>query len=101
MSLQARIAFEWDPAKADSNRLKHRVSFELAQQVWRDPLHVILPDRVEAGEERWHAIGLVGGVAVLVVVHVCPEDENDLRIRIIGARKATSHERRRYEEQEF
>jgi uncharacterized protein len=97
MSLQARIAFEWDPAKADSNRLKHRVSFELAQQVWRDPLHVILPDRVEAGEERWHAIGLVGVVAV----HVCPEDGNDLRIRIIGARKATSHERRRYEEQEF
>jgi uncharacterized protein len=90
--------FEWDEQKSRSNRNKHRIDFETARSVWADPLMVILPDRMADGEERWHAIGVVGPVTVVVVVHVYPDLDNPLRIRIIGARKATSHERRRYEE---
>lgn len=93
------MTFEWDTGKAGSNLRKHGVSFELAQEVWSDPLHVILPDRVAGQEHRWHAIGLVGAVVVLVVVHSHPEAENEDRIRIISARKATSHERKRYEQE--
>jgi uncharacterized DUF497 family protein len=92
------VEFEWDNAKAAVNLAKHGVSFELARSVWDDPLHVILPDRVEDGEQRWHAIGLVGAIVVLVVVHSHPDPVDDQRVRIIGARKATSHERRRYEQ---
>ncbi len=92
------MEFEWDNAKAAVNLAKHGVSFELARSVWDDPLHVILPDRVEDGEQRWHAIGLVGAIVVLVVVHSHPDPVDDQRVRIIGARKATSHERRRYEQ---
>jgi uncharacterized DUF497 family protein len=92
------VKFEWEVAKAHSNRVKHHVSFELARDVWTDPLHVIVPDRFEDGEQRWHAVGMVGSVTVLVVVHSYPEDNV---IRIIGARKATSHERRRYEQQQI
>ncbi|MDO1581350.1 BrnT family toxin [Rhizobium oryzicola] len=99
MSLYAKLIFEWDPDKARRNRVKHQVSFELAREVWKDPLHVILPDRTVDGEERWHAVGMVGAVAVLVVVHTYPRGEDEQVIRIIGARKATSHERWRYEQQ--
>lgn len=93
------MAFEWDREKAASNLAKHGVSFELAQEVWRDPLHVIVPDRVEGHEQRWHAIGLVGAVVVLVVVHSYPEPDDEARVRIISARKATSRERKRYEQE--
>ena len=41
------MAFEWDDRKAASNLAKHGVSFELAKAVWDDPLHVIIPDRIE------------------------------------------------------
>lgn len=59
-----------------------RVSFELAQRVWDDPLHVVIPDRVEDGEQRWHAIGLVGAVVVLLVVHSYPDADDKQRVRI-------------------
>jgi uncharacterized DUF497 family protein len=94
------VRFEWDPAKARSNLAKHGVSFELAQRVWDDPRHVIVPDRIEGGEQRWHALGLVGPVIVLLVVHSYPDPDDDERVRIIGARKATPSERRRYERQD-
>jgi len=90
--------FEFDPAKAAANVAKHGVSFALAQAVWDDPLHVIVPDRVADGEHRYHAIGMVGHVVLLVVVHMYPDGEDVDRVRIIGARRATRRERRRYEE---
>jgi hypothetical protein len=93
------MLFEWDAAKARANLLKHGVSFELAKRVWNDRLHVVVPDRFEDGQQRWHAIGVVGAVTVLVVVHVYLVGGGEEGIRIIGARKATPHERRRYEQE--
>jgi len=94
------VQFEWDPEKARTNLAKHGVDFDVAPLVWDDPLHIIVPDRFEDGEERWHAIGMVGAVVILVVVHAYPDSEDDGRVRIIGARKATAHERRRYEQED-
>lgn len=91
--------FEFDPAKAAINVAKHGVSFDLAQAVWDDPLHVILSDRVVDGERRYHAIGTVAGIVLLVVVHMYPAGESDDHVRIIGARRATRYERKRYEEE--
>ena len=93
------MKFEWNPEKARSNFVKHGVAFDVAERVWDDPLHVILEDRFEDGEQRWHVIGLVGPVALLLVVHTYPDLEDEDRIRIIGARKATHHERRLYEQE--
>ena len=92
------VSFEWDAAKARRNLAKHGIDFEVAEQVWDDPLHVIVFDRVEQGQERWHAIGRVGSAVVLVVVHAYPDPDNEDHVRIIGARKATWPERRGYEE---
>lgn len=99
VNTEAGVTFEWDDRKATSNFAKHGVSFELAREVWNDPLHVILPDRVEGGEQRWHALGLVGSVVVLVVVHSYPDPFDEDRTRIISARKATRQERQRYEQE--
>ena len=92
------LRFEWDPQKAAANILKHGVSFTLAIEVWDDPLHVIVPDRIVAGEERWHAIGSVAGISLLIVVHSYRDETDAEVVRIIGARPATKHERRQYEE---
>ena len=48
------------------------------------------------GEERWHAIGYVN--RVLLVMHTVREEGLDAIIRIISARKATPSERKFYEE---
>jgi uncharacterized DUF497 family protein len=93
------LRFTWDPKKARVNRRDHGVSFEVGARVWQDPLHVVVPDRWKDGEERWHAIGRVGGTTLLVV-HAYPDDDDGdtAAIRIISARRATPHERRAYEE---
>lgn len=93
------MRFEWNDGKASTNLAKHRLSFEFAIKVWDDPYCQIYPDRVEDGEERWHAVGLVSGVLLLLVVHSYPYGDDDDRVRIIGARRATREERRTYDQQ--
>jgi uncharacterized protein len=98
----ATVTFEWNEDKARHNIAKHGISFELASRVWEDPLHTVFPDRIEDGEQRWHAIGVVGVDTVLVVAHVyrsTGENGDDERIRIISARKADRRERRLYEQE--
>ena len=89
--------FEWDPEKDRRNLAKHGVAFEDAALVWGDPHMLVAFDRVDGGEERWHALGMAGGVVLLLVVHAYPDSEDEDLIRIIGARRATRTERRRYE----
>lgn len=91
------MIFAWDERKDCVNRRKHRVSFETAALVFEDPNAISYRDRVVNGEERWHTIGLAGGIAVLLVVHTSEEEHGEEKIRIISARKATAGERALYE----
>ena len=94
------LRFAWDPAKAESNRARHGVSFTLASRVFLDPFALTEQDRVESGEQRWRTVGLVEGVVVLVVAHTVEDEENGAEwIRIISARRADRTERRRYDEE--
>jgi uncharacterized protein len=94
------MEFSWDAVKNDTNRRKHGVSFETAQQVFNDPLHLTRQDRVENGEERWQTMGLVGGVVVLLVAHTWHATASGREhLRIISARKAEPKERKIYEQQ--
>ena len=88
--------FEWDRRKDAANQAKHDVAFEDAVLVWSDPRHLVRFDRIENGEERWHALGLAGGLLLLLVVHTYP-DEEDTVIRIVSARRATKRERQAYD----
>ncbi len=89
---------DWDERKSEANRKKHGISFELAQEVFDDPLCLSGLDRVEGGEERWHTVGMAGGVVLLLVVHTLRDAAGEEIIRIISARKATRRERDFYEE---
>ena len=92
------VRFEWDPVKSGSNKKKHGIDFETAQLIFDDPHFVSFMDRADRGEERWHAIGSIGGVLVIVVVHTYREQAGEEIIRLISARRATSHERKLYGE---
>ena len=88
----------WDPEKARANLEKHKVSFELAERALGDPLCMSVPDPYP-GEDRWRTLGspTANGILVFYVVHTWPEDETGTG-RIISARRALNHERRKYEE---
>ncbi len=92
------MRFEWDERKNRINKAKHGISFETARLVFDGPYHVSIQDRHENGQERWQTLGLAGGVVVLLVAHTYSEENGDEVIRVISARKATTHERRRYEQ---
>ena len=92
----------WDEDKNRTNKRKHGLSFETVQFVFDDPLMVHRPDS-HGDEERWHAIGMIENV-VVIVAHTWPKPEPGTGVevgRIISARRATPHERRAYEEGDF
>jgi uncharacterized DUF497 family protein len=91
------IRFEWDLGKARTNQRKHGVSFEDAMHVFDDPHALFEQDRIgEDGELRWQALGLAGGLVMLLVAHSIRE-EGEI-VRLISARRATRKERTRYEQ---
>ncbi|TMH40078.1 MAG: BrnT family toxin [Betaproteobacteria bacterium] len=86
--------FEWDRSKAETNRRKHKVTFDEAVSVFYDALSATFPDPDSSpSEERLVTIGQSSRGRLLVVVHA----EQDEIIRIISARLATAHERKRHE----
>jgi uncharacterized DUF497 family protein len=87
------MTFTWDPAKNAANIAKHGVSFEQAMRIFAGPVVTGFDDRNDYGELREISIGLLDGIAVLVVV----QTERDGVIRIISARRALKHERKLYE----
>lgn len=91
------MLFEWDKNKNQINKAKHGVSFETAGLIFFDPCCLSTFDRVVNGEERWHSMGQVNGVLILLVVHTTKYDDGKEIILIISARRPTSHERKRYE----
>ena len=95
------MRWTWDLEKAEVNRIKHGLSFGTASLEFNDPLHASKPD-MHPDDDRWHTIGLVGSV-LLLVVHTWPgeSDEGEPVGRIISARKATAQERKAYEEGNF
>ena len=90
------IRFEWDDSKNEINQKKHGIDFETAKLVFDDPFCVTFVERISGGEERWHAIGYVEDIIVIVVVHTYRHDSSDEVIRIISARRATRRERKLY-----
>ena len=74
------------------NRIsKHRLNFRTASRVFLDPLLIEFEDDRGNYEIRWNIIGVIDG-RVIVITYT----ERDERIRIISARGAEPHERKRY-----
>lgn len=93
------MKFSWDKNKNRVNFKKHGIRFEEATLIF-DSIHFTRVDPRDyydekgQGEIREITIGTLGGGAVLVVCHT----NRNSQPRIISARKATSKERRRYNE---
>jgi uncharacterized DUF497 family protein len=85
--------FEWDRAKERANRKKHGIDFPTAAKVFLDPYVIEFDDHDLTGEPRFSAIGQVDGLMLFVVYTM----RGDV-VRIISARGAEPHEKRRYHE---
>ena len=93
----------WDPDKELLNLRNHHLSLADGVLVLDgDPLAASQPDPHPDGD-RWQTIGSAGGILILFVVHTEPGETSDgLELgRIISVRKATSHERKAYENGAF
>ena len=87
--------FEWDDDKAARNWRDHAVTFEMARDVFRDPLAVEWQDLDRGAlDERYAILGSVEGRILFVGYTIRGE-----RMRIITARRAEPYERRRYHEE--
>jgi len=92
------MKFEWDENKNITNQEKHGISFEEAQEVFSDALHISkLDKRFNYFEERWITLGTTSKHKVLVVANLFFSDEGEEIIRIISARQANNKERKTYE----
>jgi len=88
------MKFEWDKRKNQANIEKHGLDFADAHKVFESPMLVKIDDRKDYGEDRWIGIGLMD-TRVVVIVFTEPIKN---AIRVISFRKATTGERKRYEQ---
>ena len=93
------MEFSWDEHKNRMNFKKHGIRFEEATLIFQSVHFTRVDSRDYYGEHgqaeiREITIGTLEGGVVLVVCHT----NRGNQIRIISARKATSKERRRYNE---
>ena len=90
--------FTWDQNKNKSNKIKHKVTFEQAKEVFKDNMALTVFDENNSdNEDRWLTLGKVNNKSLLLVVHTHIEYNHNLaEIRIISARKATAKEKSAY-----
>jgi uncharacterized protein len=87
--------FEWDARKAETNFIKHTITFKEAMTVFKD-FGMIYRDDTEHSvtEERQIVIGYSAQNRLLTL---SVTEKESGKIRIISARKSTSIERKQYE----
>ena len=93
------VDWVWSAAKDKRNRVKHSISFDTAMLVFLDQYALTVPDPFP-DEVRLRTFGMIAN-QIILVVHTEPEPvgEGVLVGRIISARKATSEERRAYQDE--
>ena len=87
------MRFEWDPAKDAANQAKHGIGFREAAEIFRGPIVVSEDARRDYGERRIVALGEYDGDVIRVVY----TERNDA-LRIISAWKASTNDRKAYQE---
>lgn len=95
---QSRFKFTWDEEKAKETIDKHGISFEVACWALLNPVYVAEEQEEEEGELRIKLIAFPRSQDCSSLLSVVYTDRED-SLRIITAWKATSTERKRYEEE--
>ena len=89
--------FNWDFNKAISNEKKHKITFERATSVFKDPNALTIFDLEHSNnDDRWITLGIDNRGILIVVIHNYTFKEKNSYIRIISARKATKNEFSKY-----
>ena len=86
------MRFTWDPKKAAANLRKHGVSFAEAETAFADEHGAYYPDALHAA--RFILLGCSKKPRLRYVVYAEVVADS---IRVFSARKATKHEKARYE----
>jgi len=86
-------AFEWDPAKSASNKLKHGIDFQAATAIWEDGRRIEI-DVVRTGEPRQLSVGRANGKMWTAVTTRRGE-----AVRLISVRRSRKEEVAQYEQQ--
>lgn len=85
------MEFEFDPQKSDSNKVKHGIDFNEAQELWDDADLIEIPVRI-SDEPRYLVIGKISGKHWSGVITYRGE-----KIRIISVRRSRKEEVEIYE----
>lgn len=83
--------FDFDPNKSSSNKLKHKIDFEQAQELWNDPDAIEFKVKFPV-EERYICIGRIENKYWTAIFTKRGEI-----IRIISVRRSRDNERELYE----
>jgi len=87
------MMFEWDEDKAESNQVKHGVSFPFATRAFEDEdRSTVIDNRRDYGETRYITLAKIDNR-----VYVVAFTSRLANIRLISARKANSKEVDRYD----
>lgn len=87
------MELEWDEEKREVNLAKHGLDLAVSLELFADHFMERLDTRQNYDEDRWVALGMIHGQAVVLVY-----TERDDRLRPISLRKATVQERSIYEQ---
>ena len=68
------VNYEWDEAKNRANIRRHKIDFVDVPAIFEKPMVVFLDNRKNYGEDRMVGIGVLKGIAV-VVVFTEPNDD--------------------------
>jgi len=88
------LSFEWDEEKRRRNFHKHRVEFADAVTAFDDDQAITVSDEVSEAESRFVTLAADAEGRVLVIVYTWRGET----IRLISARRATTRERKQYED---
>jgi uncharacterized protein len=84
-------SFEFDPAKSESNRVKHGIDFDAAQSLWNDPMLLEIPAKTD-DEPRYLVIGCIDKKHWSAVITY-----RGVNVRLISVRRARAEEVALYE----
>jgi len=85
------LEFDYDPVKSRTNKEKHGIDFQEAQELWTDPMLVEVPAKT-VDEARYLIIGRIGARIWSAVVTY-----RENKTRIISVRRSRIEEVRIHE----
>ncbi len=86
------MGFEYDINKSLSNKKKHGIDFEEAQELWNDPYAFEIPSTQSEDKERFLVFGKIGLKNYTAIITY-----RNSNIRIISVRRSREKERKLYE----